>query len=186
MAGKQTDKMARKPSAKRYATALFQIGLDKDKTENFGRDLQTLADALSDSAFSAYLAMPKIAIGQKMSVVKEGLPGLDTTVHNLLGLLIARGDTESVHMIGSEYYHLLDQQRGIEKGIVRSAVPLDDAQQEQLASRLGSLTGKKIELTASVDESIVAGLVARVGDLILDGSVKTRLQGLRKSLIEST
>jgi F-type H+-transporting ATPase subunit delta len=65
-------------------------------------------------------------------------------------------------------------------------VPLDDAQQEQLASRLGSLTGKKIELTALVDESIVAGLVARVGDLILDGSVKTRLQGLRKSLIEST
>jgi len=111
---------------------------------------------------------------------------LDTTVHNLLGLLIARGDTESVHMIGSEYSDLLDQQRGIEKGVVRSAVPLDDAQQEQLASRLGSLTGKKIELTASVDESIVAGLVARVGDLILDGSVKTRLQSLRKSLIEST
>ena len=178
--------MARKPSAKRYATALFQIGLEKGKTENFGGDLQTLSDALSDNEFSAYLAMPKIAIGQKLSVVKEGLSGLDNAVHNLVGLLIARGDTESIHMIVSEYFDLLDQQRGIEKGVVRCAVPLDDAQQEQLASRLGSLTGKKIELTALVDESIVAGLVARVGDLILDGSVKTRLQGLRKSLIEST
>jgi len=57
--------MARKPSAKRYATALFQIGLDKGNTETFGKDLQTLSDALSDSEFSAYLAMPKIAIGQK-------------------------------------------------------------------------------------------------------------------------
>ena len=63
--------MARKPSAKRYATALFQIGLEKGKTENFGGDLQTLSDALSDNEFSAYLAMPKIAIGQKLSVVKE-------------------------------------------------------------------------------------------------------------------
>jgi F-type H+-transporting ATPase subunit delta len=175
--------MPRKPSAKRYAMALFQIGLDKGNTENFGKDLQTLDEALSERAFPAFLRMPKIGIEQKMNVVKEGLPDLNPTVHNLLGLLIARRDTESIPVIIKEYVKLLDQQSGIEKGEVYSAVPLDDAQLEQLAEYLGNLTGKKIELTASVDESIVAGLVARVGDMILDGSVKTRLQSLRKSLI---
>jgi len=162
--------------------ALFQIGLDKGNTENFGKDLQTLDEVLSERAFPAFLRMPKIGIEQKMSVVKEGLPDLNPTVHNLLGLLITRRDTESIPGIIKEYVKLLDQQSGIEKGEVYSAVPLDDAQQEQLAEYLGNLTGKKIELTASVDESIVAGLVARVGDMILDGSVKTRLQSLRKSL----
>ena len=174
--------MPRKPSAKRYAMALFQIGLDKGNTENFGKDLQTLDEVLSERAFPAFLRMPKIGIEQKMNVVKEGLPDLNPTVHNLLGLLIARRDTESIPGIIKEYVKLLDQQSDIEKGEVYSAVPLDDAQQEQLAEYLGNLTGKKIELTASVDESIVAGLVARVGDMILDGSVKTRLQSLRKSL----
>ena len=178
--------MPRKPSAKRYATALFQIGLEKGNTENFGKDLQTLDEALSEGEFTAFLGMPKIGTAQKMKVVKEVLPYLDPTTYSFLGLLIVRGVTESIPLVREEYVKLLDQQRGLEKGHVYSAVPLDDAQQEQLARYLGDLTGKKIELTASIDESIVAGLVARVGDMILDGSVKTRLQSLRKSLIENT
>lgn len=178
--------MARKPSPKRYAMALFQIGLDRGDTEAFERDLRALDEALSARELSMFLGMPKIGIEQKMSVVKEGLPDLDPTIHNLLGLLIARGVADGIPMVREEYVKLLDQQRGLEKGQVYSAVPLDDAQKEQLSKYLGNLTGKKIELTASVDKSVVAGLVARVGDMILDGSVKTRLQNLRKSLIENT
>ena len=88
--------------------------------------------------------------------------------------------------IREQYGRLLDEEKGLERAHVVSAVPMSDDNKDNLSSYLSQLVGKNIELTSEVDPSILAGLVARVGDKILDGSVKTRLQSLRKSLIEST
>ena len=177
--------MPRRPSAKRYALALYQLAQDRDQVETWQTDLQALDEALQEREFAAFLGMPKIRLSQKMSVIRDGLPGLDPLVYNFLGLLVSRRMVDVLPSVREEYGKLLDQLHGREQAYVTSAVPLEADHRERLARYLGELIGKEIELTATVDTSIVAGLVVRVGDRLIDGSARTRLQDLKKSLAEA-
>lgn len=177
--------MPRKPSAKRYALALYQLALEKGEVERWQTDLQALDEALQEREFVAFLGMPKIRLSQKMSVINEAFPQLDPLVQNLLGLLISRGMADALPSVREEYGNLVDLQHGRERAYVVSAVPLDASHRERLARYLGELVGKEIDLTATVDTSIVAGLVARVGDRLIDGSARTKLQELKKSLAKA-
>ena len=177
--------MPRRPSAKRYALALYQLGQERDMVERWQADLQTLSQALEDSELAAFLNMPRIRAAQKLDVLKEGLAGLDPLVYNFIGLLISRNMADSLPRVLEEYGKLLDQQRGRERAQVRSAVQLEAAQRDRLIKYLGDLVGKEIELTATVDTSVVGGLVARVGDRLIDASVKTKLQELKRSFAEA-
>ena len=177
--------MPRRPSAKRYALALYQLAQERGEVEAWQADLQAADEALQEREFVAFLGMPKIRLSQKMSVIREGMPGLDPLVHNLLGLLVSRRMVDALPAVREGYSKLLDQQHGREQAHVTSAVPLDAGHRERLARYLAELIGKEIELTTVVDPSIVAGLVARVGDRLIDGSARTRLQDLKKSLAEA-
>ena len=178
--------MPRKPSAKRYASALYQLAQEKGEVDRWQTDLQAMDEALQDREFAAFLDMPKIRLSQKMSVIREGLPGIDPLVHNLLGILVSRGTVDILSSVREEYNGLVDQEHGRARAHVISAVPLEAGHRDRLAKYLGELVGKEIELTTAVDASIVGGLVARVGDRLIDGSIRTKLQDLKKSLAEST
>jgi F-type H+-transporting ATPase subunit delta len=178
--------MPGKPSVKRYALALYQLAQEKSVVEEWQADLQTLDEALQEKEFVAFLGMPKIRLAQKMNVVREVLPSIDPMIHNFLGVLVSRNMVDTVSSVMEEYGKMLDQSQGRERAHVVSAVTLEAVHMERLASYLGELVGKEIELTASVDPSIVAGFVARVGDRLIDGSTRTRLQALKKSLAEVT
>jgi len=178
--------MPRKPSAKRYALALYQLAREKGEVERWQTDLQALDQALQEGEFAAFLEMPKIRLAQKMSVIKEGLSGIDPLVHNLLGILVSRGMVGALSSIREEYNSLVDQEHGRAQAHVVSAVPLEAGHRDRLSQYLGELVGKKIELTTAVDARIVAGLVVRVGDRLIDSSARTKLQDLKKSLAEST
>ena len=177
--------MPRRPSAKRYALALYQLAQEKGEVDRWQTDLQAIDEALQEREFAAFLDMPKIRVSQKMNVIREGLPELDPLVSNLLGLLISRRMVDTLPSVREEYGKLVDQQHGREQAHVVSAVPLEAGHRDRLTRYLGELIGKEIELTATVDTSIVAGLVARVGDRLIDGSARTRLQDLKKSLAEA-
>ena len=177
--------MPRRPSSKRYALAIFQLAVERDEIGRWQGDLQALDEALQEREFASFLGMPKIRLDQKMSVIREAFPDLNPLAHSLLGLLTVRGVVDTLPSIREQYGNLLDQQRGLERASVVSAVPLGDEQRERLAQSLRELMGKEIELTASVDPNIVAGLVVRVGDRLIDGSARTKLQNLRKSLAEA-
>ena len=178
--------MPRRPSAKRYALALFQLALENGEVERWQEDLQGLDEALQEREFAAFLGMPKITLSQKMSVIREAFPDLEAMVSNLMGILVIREMVDAVPSVREEYGKLVDRQHGRERAHVISAVPLEAGQRDRLAGYLGGLVGKEIELTAAVDESILAGLVARVGDRLIDGSARTKLQDLRKSLAEAS
>ena len=177
--------MPGKPSAKRYALALYQLAQEKGEVERWQTDLQALDEALQEREYAAFLGMPKIRLSQKMSVIREALPSIDPLVHNLLGILVSRGMVDALPSVREEYSKMVDQQHGREQAHVISAVPLEAGHRDRLARYLGELVGKEIDLTATVDASIVAGLVARVGDRLIDGSARTRLQDLKKSLAEA-
>ena len=177
--------MPRRPSSKRYALAIFQLAQERDEIERWQTDLQVMDEALQEREFVSFLGMPRIRLTQKMSVIQEALPDLNPLAHSLLGLLVARGVVNTLPSIRENYGNLLDQHRGLERASVVSAVPLEDEQKERLARYLQELMGKEIELTATVDPEIVAGLLARVGDRLIDGSARTKLRNLRKSLAEA-
>ena len=175
-----------KPSAKRYALALYELALERSTVESWYGQLKSCDEILSNQEFAGFLLMPKVSVSKKMGVLSQIIPDLDDMVGNLISLLVSRDSAGSISSIVTEYGRLLDEQNGLERAHVRSAVELDESSKKSLVDQISNIVGKKIELTAEVDPTIVGGLVARVGDKIIDGSIKTKLQGLRKSLVEAS
>ena len=171
-------------SARRHAQAIFQIARATGNLEKWGEELKGVAQAVADSVLSLLLESPRLALAEKVALLKERLPGADPLVLNYAGLLVDRGRQRLAGEIAEEYERLLDAYHGIEHAEVITAVPLEVEEGELLAQRLAGMVGKRVVVKTKVDPAIVGGLVARVGDRLLDGSTRTRLELLRKSLSE--
>ncbi len=176
--------MPRGVTAKRHAQAVFQIAQERKELDRWQSDLESIAATLSQPELAALLENPKIRFEEKARLVEGTLPGVSQLALNLVYLLVTRGRVALAGDIADEYQRLLDAHRGIEHVEVTTAVPLEEEQEGKLAKRLSSLTGKKVTLSTRVDPAIVGGLVARIGDSLLDGSTHSKLAALRKSLTE--
>ena len=177
--------MPRSASARRYAQAAFQIAGEKNELEGWLDDLTVLAGAVQDSEFATFLDAPQVSIGQKHEVIRGALSKtVGPLPLNLIALLASRNLAGVLPAIVDQYQRLLDEHNGIERAEVVSAVPLDDAERGQVEQLLRRVVGKEIRMTSSVDPRIIGGLVARVGDHVIDGSTATRLESMRRELVE--
>lgn len=176
--------MARRPTAKRYALAAFEIARDSGQIESWARDIQMARVALQDGALRAYLEVPKITVGRKTEGLRAALGNVNPLVVNLLALLTSRGSLGLLPAIVDEYQTLMDAHFNREQAVVVTAVPLEQQQGERLSQQLARLLGKEVVLTARLDPEVLGGLVVRVGDRIIDGSARGRLMALRKSLTD--
>ena len=174
--------MAKRASAKRYAQATFDIALQRGQLDQWASDLGLVVEALQNEDFSAFLEHAKVPLAQKVQTIEEAFQEVDPMVLNLLSLLVSRGLADLVHEVEEGYRELLDQHRGREKVDVSSAVPLEDSEREQIIRFLTRLINKEVVLDSRVDPSILGGLVIKVGDRLIDGSTRTRLEGLGKQL----
>ncbi len=174
--------MANRASSKRYVQAAFDIALQRDRLDQWASDLRLVVDALQNEEFSAFLEHAKVPLSRKVQTIGEALQEVDPLVQNLLSLLVSRGLVELVPEIEEGYRELLGQHRGREQVEVSSAVPLEESEREQIVRFLTRLINKDVVLDSRVDPSILGGLVIKVGDRLIDGSTRTRLQGLGKQL----
>jgi F-type H+-transporting ATPase subunit delta len=108
--------------------------------------------------------------------------GVDVVIGNFLNLLVQKKRAGLLPEIAEAYQSMVDGAKNISHGNVVSAVELDDALKANVQKVLEKLTGKKVKLTTSVDPAIIGGIIAKVGDLVLDGSIKTQLAGLKDSI----
>ena len=177
--------MPRRPTAKRYAQAVFEIARDSGQLERWTRDLQTAQQALQDASLRAYLELPKLSIQRKMESVRTALGGANPLALNLMALLTSRGSLGLLPGIVDEYQRLVDVHLNRERAEVATAIPLEQELGDRLTQQLRQLLGKEVILTSRVDAEVLGGLVTRVGDRIIDGSVRGRLMALRKSLTEA-
>src|SRR5579875_3681040 len=161
-------------TARRYAEAAFALARQTQAEDAWARDLQRLADLLAVPVAEKALTSPAVPAAQKLAAIDAELPDLQPPVRNLVQLLLRD--------IAAAYRELWHRARGIVTAQVTTAVPLSDAQRALLAERLGRYVGRQVELETNVDPSIMGGVVARVGDLLLDGSVRGRLEALRRRL----
>lgn len=171
-------------AAKRHAQAAFQIALERDELEIWRGDLERLSALVKDPLLFAFLESPRINFEEKGRILRQGLEGINPLVMNLALLVVARGRLDLVADMVLEYGRLVDEQRGIAHAEVATAVPIELEEKDKLIRYLSDLVGLKIVLTERVDPSIIGGLVARVGDKIIDGSTRSRLLALRESLLK--
>ena len=174
--------MARRVYARRYARAVFEIALEKKELDRWRGDLKEVAALADNTAFMELVENPKVGFDKKEKVLAKLLDKINPLARNLVYLLVSRGRFGMIGDIAEEYHRLLDGYRGIEHAEVVTAVPLDDKEKKKLEEHLGRVVGRKIVLEASVDPSLVGGMIARVGGKLLDGSTHSQLLTLKKEL----
>lgn len=174
--------MAKAATAKRYAQALFAIAGEKNATEAWLAELTQAQEALEDPTVRAYLDTPRVGTGEKLGVVTQLLEGREPLVASMVGLLTERHALASLGAVTEAYGELLNQQLGRVRAEVTTATAISSDQQKKLSAALGTSLGKEIVLQAHEDPEIIGGIVVRVGDQIIDGSVRTKLAAMKQRL----
>ena len=171
-------------AARRYAQAVFEMADRAGTLERWERDLGTLADAFGDPLLATFFESPRSPAGEKRAMVQRLLgPDAEPLVLNLAALLIERRRLAMLPALYSAFREMLLERRGIAVAHVTTAVPLNEVEEDAVRQRLGALVGKQIELRTEVDPDIIGGIIARVGDQLIDGSVINQLRRLRERLV---
>ncbi len=172
--------------ARRYARALFEIGVSKTTFEGYGKELEALAALYKGNAeLRQALENPVFQLSQRRKLLEALLPNVTPSreVQSFALLLLERRRIALLPNIARSYQELVDQQLGRVRATVSSAKPLDPGTLASVQRALERRTGKKVLMTTEVDPALIGGLVARVGDLLLDGSLRTRLDTLRSRVL---
>ncbi|MEX1173007.1 MAG: F0F1 ATP synthase subunit delta [Chloroflexota bacterium] len=177
--------MARRDSgARRYAEAAFEVGLRDGTVERWRTELEAAASVVGDERALRALANPSIPFDQRSVAVAALLKGIASDqAQNLVQLLLRRGRIEELPRVAAEFRRLDDRRQGITHATATSASELTPDEVRALTQRLEQSTGGRIALDVQVDPSLLGGLVVRVGDRLIDGSVRGRLERLRNQLI---
>lgn len=172
----------RETAARRYAEAAFQIAREERAIERWEADLERLRAALEEPTLRALVEHPAVPYAQKAGVIRRVVSDVSEGPLKLVLLMIRRGRPRAIEAMIDRFAELVRRHRGVALAEVRSALPLDDAQREELARRLAELTESKVQLNEVVDESLIGGVTIRIGDQLYDGSVRSRLERLRARL----
>jgi F-type H+-transporting ATPase subunit delta len=170
--------------ARRYAEAAFELGVERQSLDRWLNDLRAIADYLGARQLTFILSEPNIQFDRKEQVVRDLLQ--DKVQKDTLGLallIVERHHVEGVKMVRDEFERLYDDYRGQAHAELTTATPLDDDLREQVRADLQRVTGKRIILHERVDPTILGGAIARVGDTLIDGSVRRKLSLLRQQIL---
>ena len=174
--------MAGRPTARRYAQAVFQIALENDSLDRWSSDLDQIADALGDSDFFAFLEAPQVPEREKLQGIDTILAGVSDLARNLVGVLVDHRSVRFAVQVRDQFGALVDEHNGVARATVTTAVPLTDEQRGRVQELLSELVGAKVDASEEVDQQIVGGIVARVGDHLIDGSITTKLRNMQAAL----
>ena len=171
--------------ARRYAKAIFQIGESQKNLDKLGADLDTLARAMKTSPeLVDVLSNPAVRRADRRKVLDAILQrvGAAPTTLNVVRLLLDHERLGSLEAIAREVNAMIEAKAGKVTAEVTSAVDLTPAQLTQITQTLEKLSGKKVVIEKKKDPALLGGVVAKVGDLVYDGSVRTQLRALRDEL----
>jgi F-type H+-transporting ATPase subunit delta len=172
--------------ARRYAKALFGLGVAEGTYERLGHELADLARAYDGSSdLRLALDSPVIKPSEKQRVLRGILPRIapSAPVQRFAELLLDRGRITLLGPIARAYRELADARAGQLRAIVTSAAPLSASDLDRVRRALEKRTGRTVIMETAVDPELIGGVVARVGDLVLDGSVRTQLDEMRRRLL---
>ncbi len=174
-------------AARRYAEAAFQIASRDGTVDEWLQELDITAAALGDESTVRGLEDPAVPFERREKALVDALgSNVSVPVRNLLVLLLHRHRMELVPQVAAEFRRLYNRLHGITVAAATTAAPLEPDEVDALGRRLSEMTGGLIELTLAVDPSLLGGIVVRLGDRLIDGSVRGRLEQLRSRLAAGT
>lgn len=169
--------------AKRYAKAIFEIAVEKGRTDQILKELQVVDESFASSAeLRNWLSNPSVAAEEKKSSLAKIFQDLSEPVQNLLFLLVDRNRTDQIHEIVEVYQAFNNEHKGIIEAVVTTAFPLHAEDEKQLIQAFTHLTRKRLHIKKQIDSDLLGGVVVRIGDRIYDGSLRTKLQQFQKQL----
>lgn len=169
--------------ARRYAEAAFQIAQRDDSVERWLEQLEDVGRVAGDPQAVRRLEDPAVPFDVRQAALLDALPD-DTLpgVRNLLSLILRRRRVEMLRQIGREFRRLYNRQAGITEATAISATELSSAEVQALRERVERMAGGRVELTFEVEPALLGGVQLRLGDRLIDGSVRGRLERLRNEL----
>ena len=176
-------------AGRRYARALFGLAKESHKTKEIRAELDTLLELFDESPeLRNALLTPLYPVKERKAVLQRVAEraGLSHLVANFYSYLIDQRRLVDFPGIHAEYVRLVDVDSGLVTAEVVSATPLDDRRRDRLRRALSSRTGFEVRLEVEVDESLIGGAIARVGDLVFDGSIRAQLEQLRANLTKES
>jgi F-type H+-transporting ATPase subunit delta len=173
--------------ARRYAKALLTLGKEDGNYKEYGEGLSGFAHLLEREPELRDALLNPIHSREdrrKLLLRMIELLQLSPIVSNLLQLLLDKHRLNVVDGVAQAYQQMVDEVENVSRARVKAAISLDDATQERLRKTLEKMTDSTVVMEVEEDPSIIGGIVAKVGDLVLDGSVRTQINSLRESLIK--
>lgn len=171
--------------ANRYAKALFSVAQEANAFDEYAKSLNEIAAAmLAQPEVKDGLTNPMYPVDVRCKVMAHiaQAQGASQVIKNFLDLVVMKKRAAFLPEIAEAFQILIDAQRNICQGSVVTAMPLSAELNDKLQATLERLTGKKVVLSTKVDPTILGGIIAKVGDLVLDGSIRSQLQGLKESI----
>jgi F-type H+-transporting ATPase subunit delta len=169
--------------ARVYARSLFDVAREQDKLEVIREQLGEFADALAGShELEVFFFSPYFSTEEKKDGLHRTVEGADETLNNFLELLLENHRMPVVFRVRREFDRLWEEANDLLPVQITSAVALDESVSRRIGDEIGRQTGKQVQLTSSVDPDVIGGIVLRVGNSILDASIRNRLENLRKQV----
>lgn len=176
----------REAAAKRYAQAILAIAENDGTLDRWATDLATLHALTAEPTVGDFLTSSKIEESRKHEVIEQGMAGADPKAISLAKLLVRKNRIGIVDQIAESFGELLNVERGIAIGRVTTAVPMTDEGRSGVIEAIRRSTGAtEVQLEEIVDRNVLGGAVIQIGDHIVDGSVRSRLSGLRRTIAGS-
>lgn len=166
-----------------YARSLFEVAKEQSKLDEVREQLGQLADALDETReLQLFFFSPYFSTEEKKQGLDRAIEGAEPIVRNFLELLVEKHRMPALFRIRREYDRLWEREHELLPVTITSAVELDESTVRSIGDAIGRQTGQRVELTAKVDPDVLGGLVVRVGNSILDASIRNRLENLRRSV----
>ena len=172
-------------AAHRYAKALFGLAQDEHRQREVRTEIESLSTLFADSReIAAALLTPMHPAAERKAAIRAlaARENVSPLVQNFLGFLIDQRRLIQFEAIVVAYAELADQAEGMVTAEVKVASPLDDRRKDRLRRALSDRTGREVRLEIEVDPSLIGGAIAKIGDLVFDGSLRTQLSQLRANL----
>jgi F-type H+-transporting ATPase subunit delta len=169
-----------------YARSLFEVAKERDKLDVVREQLGEIADAIAEQHdLQVFFFSPYFSTDEKVEGLQRALQDADEALVNFLELLIEKHRMPALFRIRREFDALWEKENRLLPVQVTSAIELDESTVRQIGDAIGKQTGRRIELTSEVDPGILGGIVLRVGNSILDASIRNRLEKLRKQVVKA-
>ncbi len=169
-----------------YARALFEVASEQDTLDRVHDELGAFADVLSENRdMMQFFFSPYFSAVEQKAGLERAVTGASPAFTNFLQALVERHRMPAIFRIRTEFNVLWDDARRLLPVQITSAIALDEDEVKSLGDRIGKSVDRQVEVSANVDPDILGGVVLRVGNVVLDASIKNRLEQLRKQVAQA-